>query len=171
MSTRSTKTIDNLGIEVYRRYDDDQSVLETVYIGESKQVALRSSLDILLPIQEDEVSLLLEDEKSPPWALLCVPDKYNEQKRRLFTNQLTPASGPVDKLEMQEAKIEEIKEDLEKKIQEIKSQPSLITSEEQEETEDIAVQAKKLLDLLQDIRLSNKMIRDINAERYRYTKG
>jgi hypothetical protein len=163
MATRGTKTIDNLGIEVYRRYDDDQAGLEANYAADSKQVATRSTLDVFLPIHEGELSSLLElSEKAHPWASLTLPDKYNEQTKRLFINQLTPAMGPQDKLELQETKIEEIQQE---------SGEKYTTKEEAYESEEIALQAKKLLDLLQDIRVLNKIIADVNAERYRYNKG
>ncbi len=170
MSTRSTKTIDNLGIDVYRRYSEDQKEYEDSYINDSKKVASGTTLDVFLPIYEGEVSTLLElSEKAHPWALLVSPDKYNEQRKRLFTSQIAPAMGPLERIEMQEERIEEVKKDREKRDK--KKKADRFEWEEGKEEEEIALEAKKLLDLLQDIRFLNKIIADVNAERYRYNKG
>jgi hypothetical protein len=170
MSTRSTKTIDNLGIDVYKRYSEDQDSFEKVYINDSKQVAEESTLDVFLPIYEGEVDTLFKKgAKSHPWALLNPPDKYNEQKRRLFMNQIAPAMGPEERIEIQENRIEEIQKEREKK--EKKKDGRNFEWEEEKEEAEIALEAKKLIDLLQDILILNKLILDVNSERYRYNKG
>lgn len=170
MSTRSTKTIDNLGIDVYRRYSEDQDTFDEIYIRDSKQVAQQSTLDVFLPIYEQESSTLFDlAGKGQPWALLVPPDKYNEQKRRLFMSQIAPAMGPEERLEIQEGRIEEVQK--EQKKREKKKQSSHFAWEEEKEEEEIALEAKKLMDLLQDIAILNRIILAVNAERYRYNKG
>lgn len=174
MSTKGSKTIDNLGVDASIRYSQDQQDFDEIFIRDSKRVALGSQLDILTPIYYDETSLLLDLRgKATPWAILAPPEHYNEQKKRLFNNQLGSAFGPEELLEMQETRIEEARDSFTKEDEKDEEQKDKkkLNWEKDKENEEVTKQAKKLLDLMQDINFLNKIIELINSERYRYNKG
>jgi hypothetical protein len=171
VSTRLTKTIDDLGIGAYTRYEEDKMFFEEKFLSDSKEVAYQLATDVFEPIMEDSFKELFDlGARGAPWGLMRPPPKYNQQKRRLFTHQLGPKFGPEELLDTQMERIEWQK-DKEKKDREGKRKGAESSWEEEKDLEEIAKEGKKLIELLQDINILNKIIQDINSERYRYNKG
>jgi hypothetical protein len=171
LSTRPTKTIDDLGISAYTRFEEDKMFFEEKFLSDSKEVAYQLTTDIFEPIIGESYKELFDlESRGAPWGLMRPPPKYNQQKKRLFTHQLGPKLGPEELIETQIERIE-WQEEKGKKEQEEKRKGASPSWEEEKELEEIAKEGKKLIEMLQDINVLNKIIQDITAERYRYNKG
>ncbi len=171
MSTRPTKTIDNLGLGAYTRFEEDKMFFEEKFLSDSKEIAYQLATDVFEPIIGDAYKDLFDlESRGAPWGLMTPPPKYNQQKKRLFTYQLGPKLGPEEALETQMERIE-WQEKKEKEDQEGRRKGAAPTWEEEKELEEISKEGKKLIELLQDINILNKIIQDITSERYRYNKG
>ncbi len=158
MSTRSTKTIDDLGIQSYIHYEENRKYLDEEFAVNGRSVASQLSTDIFEPIMVTDYQILFElNTKGATWSLMPPPAKYNDQKGRLFTHQLAPKLGPYELLELQMNRINE-----KRKTETEKNQGNL---------KDIDKEANTLIEMMQNIQGLNKMMSEISSERYRYTKG
>ncbi len=158
--TENIKTIDNLGINAYTRFDTDHDLYDKKYIEESNQIVSKIRTDISKPMLISEYQLLFGvTSKEVTWAMMPPPNKYNEQTGRLFTNQLTPKCGPEEVIDMI---INRISGQRDQEIAKINNGL---------EKEQIATKANKLISLMNDINVFNKMLEKINAERLMYVKG
>lgn len=152
MSTRATKTIDDLGIQTYTQFEENRIFYEEKYVSESKEIAYQLGTDVFEPILVPEYQTLFElGKKGVVWGMIRPPPRYNEQKKRLFTHQLAPKLGPQDLIDIQITRIDERSND--------------------EGDPEISREADKLILMMKDINEYNKIIAYINAERFRYSKG
>lgn len=171
MSTRSTKTIDDLGVQSYVEYEEGQRYFEKKIISESKNIADQLTTDVFEPVKDAEFLDRYEmGKRKAAWGSIDPPMLFNRQKRRLFTHQLAPKLGPQELLD---AQIDRIEAQRELEIEKRKGgQPEgALSWEAEKETTDINKEANKLIELLQDIDSLNKIVQDINGERCRYKKG
>ncbi len=172
MSTRSTRTIDNLDIQSYIHYEDNRKYFDEESANNARSIASQLSTDIFEPILITNYQLLFElGTKGTTWGLMPPPLKYNDQKGRLFTHQLAPKLGPCELIELQMHRIEEKRKTEKDKHDEQKKRQGTSSWEEEEEIKLIEKQAAALIDMMQNIQVLNKIMEQITAERYRYTKG
>jgi hypothetical protein len=169
MSTPLSKTIDNIGLQSYVKYEEDRKFFDAKFLDDSQKVASQIGMDVFEPILESEYQILFDiGKKETLWSTIYPPKRYNEQTKRLFVYQLAPRLGPADFIETLMSRVEgkrqqekEDRSDKEKKFM----------WEEESPFEEVEEESKKLLQLLQNINVLNKMMQHINAERYRYNKG
>jgi len=169
MTTPTSKTIDDLGTQSYVRFEEGKKYADEALLSESRVIALQLGTDVFEPLLIPEYHLLFDLAlKGAVWANLPPPSKYNEQKKRLFTNQLAPKLGPEEFLEMLVSRINEKVEDEEEKK---RKNDQTLNWEDEQELEEIKKEAKILIEMMQDITIFNKIITYINSERFRYSKG
>lgn len=168
MTASTTRTIDDLGPAPYIRYEEDKQYYDASLLSDAKVIAVQLGTDVFEPLLIPEYHLLFELAlKGAVWANLPPPPGYNEQKKRLFLNQLAPKLGPEEFLELLIGKIQDQEKDEEQKRQKRK-QPQW---EEESEIKEIKKEAKILIEMMQDIIIFNKILVHINSERLRYSKG
>jgi hypothetical protein len=172
------RTIDNLGLDVSTRYAEDQQKLDQKLIKESKAIPSQTEIDVTSPAFASEFDLLFDTAKrNLPWAEFSVPEKYNEQKKRLFTFQLIPSLGTQDKKEGQAqkilAKFQGTTQHREKEEKEEKDQKGSKKRkwEEEKEKHEEDKEKKILMNLLNCILTLDKTMMDINSRRTQYQKG
>ena len=172
MSTRSTKTIDDLGIQSYLHYEENRKYFDEEFAVNSRSIASQLSTDIFEPILVSDYQILFElNTKGATWSLMPPPPKYNDQKGRLFTHQLAPKLGPYELLELQMNRIEDKRKAEKDKQEEERNQHQKPSWEGEEEAKQIDKEANTLIDMMQNIQLLNKIMSEITSERYRYSKG
>ncbi len=173
MAGNTTKTIDNLGLQAYVQFEEDKKGYEDTFIRDSKNVASQLETDIFEPILVSDYQILFDLVPKPTaWSFLFSPDNFNDQKKRLFTHQLAPKLGPEEYLEMQIERIEDHVEEQDKEDQEKKQKKEhLFSWQDEGDIKLMAKEAEILIDLLKSINILNKIMIDVNAERYRYAKG
>jgi len=172
----SSRTIDNLGVDVSSRYAQDQKKYDKKLIKEARGIAPQTTIDVTVPSFSSELDTLLDSEKkNQPWAEFEIPMRYNEQKKRLFTHQIIPSLGTPDKKESQAQKI----------ISKLQAHVTRLRAEEdKEETKDpkkkfasekeekeLEKQKTVLIKLLDCILHLEKNISFINGRRTQYQKG
>ena len=180
MTGKATKTIDNLGPEAYHLYERGRKEFEEQYVTESKHVAHQLQADIFEPILVSDHQLLFDlTPKGNTWAAMHTPEEYNDQRKRLFTYQLAPKLGPEEYLEMQIERIEDSLE-YEQKKHDAPPEPTYDKKKKKErlfswqgsgDIKTTAKEAQSLIELLKQINILNKIMIEINSERYRYSKG
>jgi len=172
MSTKSTRTIDNLDIQSYIHYEDNRKYFDEESASNARSIASQLSTDVFEPILITDYQRLFElGTKGTTWGLMPPPMMYNDQKGRLFTNQLAPKLGPSELIELQMHRIEEKRKTERDNHDNKKKKNEKSTWEGDEEIKLIDKQATALIDMMQNIQLLNKIMQQITAERYRYTKG
>lgn len=170
------RTIDNLGLDVSTRYAEDQKYLDAKMIKESKAIPSQTEIDVTIPAFSSEFDLLFETSKrNLPWADFIPPDKYNEQKKRLFTFQIVPSLGSQDKKESQAQKIlsrlqEPVQYNKEKDERQQKDSRKKRWEEAREQQEQ-EKEKKILSNLFHCILLLDRDLIDINSRRTQYQKG
>ena len=152
------RTIDNLGSDVSERYAKDQNI-DTSYIKGARTIPSQTEIDVSTPFFPGELDLLLQAQPTHvSWSSLPPPPAYHEQRKRLFSFQITPTIGPEGKWESQAQKALE-------KLQSIPDDPT-------ENTKDFTLKPKKVFTaLVHAINDLNKSIIDINSKRSQYQKG
>lgn len=100
------KTIDNLGIDASDRFAGDRAAFDETIIREAG-VGRQAQIDVSEPAYVSEFDLLLGIGGGAPWATTAPPAGYEEQKNRLFAEQIVPRFGSPDK---QDALLEKVKE-------------------------------------------------------------
>lgn len=150
------RTVDNLGTDVSERYAKDQRLTDNTYIKGAGGIPSRTEIDVSTPFFPGELDLLLQAQPTHiTWSSFPPPPAYHEQRKRLFTFQITPTIGPEGKWESQ----------AQKALEKLHSIPD-------ESLEPPQTQPKKILTaLLTAINDLNKSIIDINCKRSQYHKG
>lgn len=172
MSVKSTKTIDDLGIQTYLHYEETRKYFDGEFASNSQAIASQLSTDVFEPIIVTDYQILFElGTKGSTWSLMPAPQKYNEQKGRLFTFQLAPKLGPTELLELQMSRIEAKRKEEKSKGEEEKNKGKKPDWEIAEEDKLIDKQATTLIEMMQNILSLNKIMAQIISERYRYSKG
>lgn len=163
------RTIDNLGIDISTRYARDQNELDTSLIKEAGKVSEQAQIDVSFPSFTSEWEAMFEmGNRTLPWADFHAPEKYSEQKKRLFTHNIFPGMGDENKKEAIMLRVstftftqEEGDKEKEKKM----------AWEEEKEKEDEEKEKKTILALLNTIQLLDKLLVDVNARRGQYQRG
>ncbi len=166
------RTIDNLGVEVSTRYAEDKRILDETLIKEARAIPVQAEIAVTMPSFPSELEALLHAQPAfVTWASFFAPERYFEQRKKLFTFQLIPSMGSEDKRESQaqkilaklrEEKIPKEKEEGEDKRRRYERERAI----EEEEKE-----KKVLTSLLDTIVLFDKLIIEINSRRSQYQKG
>ena len=95
------RTIDNLPINEYVKYAKGQQEYDPSF-KEAGKIVPQASVDVMLPLGSSELHLLIDiEEKQQTWAEFQMPEKFQDQKKRLFTHQIIPSLGTADKNEGQ----------------------------------------------------------------------
>ncbi len=172
MSTKSTKTIDDIGIQSYIHYEENRKYFNEELISEGRSIASQLSTDIFEPMIVTDYQILFElGTKGTTWGNMPPPEKYNDQKGRLFTYQLAPKLGPSELLELQMGRIKEKQKNEKEKKEEERKKEHRSSWESEEEVKLIDKEANTLIDMMQNIQILNKIMIQITSERYRYCKG
>ncbi len=170
------RTIDNLGREASTRWAEDQSYLDEKLIKEARGIQSQTEIEVTIPSFPSELEALVCSQTTfLTWALFVMPNRYNEQKKRLFTFQLVPSLGSDEKKESQSQKIlaklrslADRRKEKEGKEEE-KSQKQ--KWQEEKEVEEEEKEKKTLISLLDTITTYDKFLVDINSRRSQYQKG
>ena len=171
MTQNTTRTIDNLGADIYVSYEKGRRQLEQKYVSESRDVALQIQTDISEPFVITDFQLLFDlTPKAATWVYLSPPPNFKEQKRRLFTHQLAPKLGPEEYLEMQIERIEDALDQEEKKASK-QPKKGLFAWEHDQQPNELKRSANTLIELLKKVKILNQIMIEINSERSRYSRG
>ncbi len=169
------RTIDNLGVEVSTRYAEDQQHVDEKMIREARSIPPQTTIDVSMPSFSSELDALLNTEITQHvWATFFAPDRFLEQKARLFSFLLIPSLGSEEKKEALNQKIlaklkaiaDKRKEEREKGQGERKE-----AWQDQKEEEDAEKEKKALTSLFDTVALLDKFLIDINSRRSQYQKG
>lgn len=172
MSTKSTKTIDDIGIQSYISYEHNRKYFDEEMISNGRSIASQLSTDIFEPMIVTDYQILFElGTKGKTWSNMPPPEKYNDQKGRLFTHQLAPKLGPSELIELQMGRIQEKRKSEKEKRDEERKKEHRPSWESEEEVKLIDKEANALIDMMQNIQVLNKIMAQITSERYRYCKG
>jgi hypothetical protein len=158
-----SKTIDNLGVDISIRYAQNDDLYDENIIKDSKSIPKFTQLSINIPYFPSEVDELFGYEhKASSWAEFSPPTSFLTSNIQLFSYQIIPSLGPIEKQE-------EEKEKIKRKKKKMKSKKSLaqIEKEEEHDEEDREI----LINLFECLFILNKNLEDINAKRGQYHKG
>ncbi len=170
------RTIDNLGVDVSTRYAQDVATLDESLIKDARGITLQTQIDVTQPAFASEFELLFElSKKNLPWAEFQPPIRYNEQKKRVFTHQIIPSLGTLDKRERESAKIIAKADSYQKKKQGDQEKEGQKNSQkkfmELQEEEQVKKEKKILIKLLDCIIYLDKDMASIQSKRSQYQKG
>lgn len=111
MTSPSTRTVDDLGLEASVRYAHDQKTYDKKYVEESRIAPTSASVAVVsgdtIPSEID--ALLGLAMRSHPWGLFSPPPGYLIRFGDLFDHQLAPSLGMLERLEGQMQTLEEQK--------------------------------------------------------------
>jgi len=170
------RTIDNLGIDVSTRYAQDQKHLDDKLLKDARGISQQTLVDVTIPSYASEFDALFGlSKRNLPWADFQAPNRFNEQKKRLFTHQIIPSLGTAEKKESQAQKIiAKVQSQMAKgqtdKDKEGLKDPKKKFSEQREEQE-LTKEKKILIKLLDCIIYLDKDIGSVNSRRMQYQKG
>lgn len=153
-----SKTIDNLGPGVSKRYAEDVENTDRSLIRDSRKVPTQTYVTTTAPSYKSQVDDLLEIKQPTSWATFEEPKNFTSHNKNLFTFQLIPSMGTVEQQQTNKDQINIIKEQEDQQEQE---------QEEPEEEEDI----DKVVKLLDWMGILDKYILFINGKRGQYHKG
>lgn len=164
------KTIDNLGIEPSIRWAQDQEFIDSSIIKDSPLVSTQTTIEVSVPCFISAFDLLFQTKQQfVPWALFSPPQGYDLQRMRIFTYQTIPSLGTEELRMAQKQKIKQridSKNKRKRKRIRRKGRRGFVAEEEEQE------QASKIvIDFLESIDDSDKMMERINALRSQYSKG
>ena len=168
------RTIDDLGIESSVRWASDQTYLDKSIIKESPFVTRQTLVDVSAPFFKSEFDLLFESkQRFQHWAYFFAPEKYTEQRMRLFTFQLIPSLGSA---EFQQAQMQKIKDRIdsaknERKKRKERGEAVEYAWQDKKEEEEEMRESKTLLELLEYIHTLDQLILAVNSRRSQYSKG
>jgi hypothetical protein len=158
--TSKARTIDNLGVDTSVRYAQDQKSLDQKFLEDATFASSKSEIISTVPSFPMELEILFGFErKISAWADFLAPPDYTSLRSSLFSFQLIPGLGTLEKQELKIEKIENFRKRKKKK--------KAMTKEEDEEEKEKEV----LLKLLLCIKSLEKNLELINARRNQYHKG
>ncbi|MBI2742889.1 MAG: DUF5399 family protein [Chlamydiales bacterium] len=166
------KTIDNLGVEAYTRYAEDEKLRGDALVKDAHLAPSQAAeVDVTTPSYASEFDALFGiSKRNAPWADFSAPPKFHEQKRRLFTHQILPSLGTADKKEVQSQRIIDLVETT-KKRKETMASEGKETLQMNREFEEEESEKKVLLNALNRISTLERTLIDINSRRGQYHKG
>ncbi|MFI5334141.1 MAG: DUF5399 family protein [Chlamydiales bacterium] len=166
------KTIDNLGPDASSRYAEDKRLYDEKWVKEARIVPQQAEIDVTLPSFPSEFDLLFETTKRRvSWADFYAPPKFNEQKRRLFTQQMIPSLGSSDKKEALMRRVTEIVEKTKARLGHTTEEKRTLSWDEERELQDEEKEKTRILKLLQKVDFFERAYVDINSFRKQYQKG
>jgi hypothetical protein len=166
------RTIDNLGIDASARYAEDKKNLDETLIKEARAIPIQTEIDVTTPAFPSELDALFDlSKRHISWADFYAPDRYNEQKKRLFTFHLIPSLGSDDRMEAQAERITAAL--MRSREARKKRAPADTARQWQEEREEMEEEKAKntLLRLLEWVKKLDKSLVEINGKRSQYHKG
>ncbi len=156
MSTKP-RTIDNLGVDISVQYAKNKALTDTKLLEESRKLPSSTEVTVTSPyIPSEWEELFSLRKKFEPWAKFCPPPSYASHKKSLFSFQLIPSMGPLEK---HMAEIENLLNFHKKKKKKRKE------GGEEEQEKELLLKFLKLLVFL------DKQLLFINGRRNQYHKG
>lgn len=141
------RTVDNLGIDASNRYASDQKFIDRDFLQSLAQVGGLSEVSVTSPYTLSEFDQQFSTlGKNLPWARFSPPPNYQSHRKRLFTFQLVPSVGNVERHEQE------------------------LTKDEKEDPEEDE-KKKKIIRLLKTLGIYDQYLRLINSRRGQYHKG
>jgi len=168
------RTIDNLGMEAYTRYAQDEQEREEYLIKEAHIIPNQTGIDVSLPSFPSESDLLLNSEPTrTPWASFVPPDHFFEQKGQVFSHQLMPRLGTEEKQESLIQKIAAKSQALadkatpSKEFEDSHPEPWMREKERAEQEQE----KNKLTSLFTTVGSLDKIVIAVNSGRGQYHRG
>lgn len=144
------RTVDNLGIDASNRYASDQKFIDRDFLQSLTQVGGLSEVSVTSPYTLSEFDQQFSTlGKNLPWARFSPPPNYQSHRKKLFTFQLAPSVGNVQRHEQELTK----------------------DDEDQGEHKEEEKKRKKVLHLLKTLGIYDQYLRSINSRRGQYHKG
>lgn len=161
-----SKTIDDLGIDVSKRYATSDQSNDSTYIKEASHVTTQAKRDRNVPTYSPElVQVLHTDEKNRPFADTNAPAGFETQTNAAYLHTYLPSVGQNDKIEANIHRlqnfIQKLKQELEKATE--GKQINMIENE--------IIQAQNLLNLLELVLDMSKIKGEIEGARRKSQKG
>jgi len=108
MSSASTRTIDNLGIDASVRYAKDQADGSEKLFEDARIAQGHVQISVTSPATQSQVDLLFDiGTKNRSWSSFFPPENYGASRRSLFTTQIIPSLGSQEMMDVQMQKNEE----------------------------------------------------------------
>lgn len=161
------RTVDNYGIDASVRYARGSELEEASkkLLQESKSIPSLTEISVTKPYKGSELdSLLGLTAKTLPWGGFSPPPNAPILKSTLFSFQLIPSLGPIEKQEEDELRIKHFGQHKKKKKGKEQNEEHEESSEEEKEKE-------ILLALFACLKQLNNNLEKVNANRNRYHKG
>ena len=149
------KTVSNLPLDVSIRWAEDQKLLEESkpIIRDSTIASTHAQTEVILPTNQSEIEMLFGLSKlHPAWATFQKPPGFFFLRRRIFRSQLVPFLGSDEQQDSMITRIQNTKGD-------------------DKDNEAWEEEKKRLLKLLELMRLLNKDLIDITTRCKQYQKG
>lgn len=165
MSSESKSvTIDNLGIKASVRWAKDQGKIDPKFISESRSVPLHTQVSSTEPYFGSQLEdLFAYSKKNISFAKFVAPKGYHSHQRALFTFQIVPTMGTMEKQEVNLTKLSSLKHE-----SEIEEKKETMEKEKQSpELKEIDLVEK----MLKKIGLLDKYLNVINSRRQQFHKG
>ncbi len=164
-SSVKPRTIDNLGLDSSVRYARDVEANDARLLEDSKIISRRMEMPVTKPYTPSEFDKLFSFGRSVHWALFTAPPESETTVRSLFSHQLIPSLGSLEKQESDIDKILALEDALNKP-----RKKRLGTWDEREEKEE-EEERKTLSALLKCIERLDRTLTYINARRNQYHRG
>lgn len=160
------RTIDNFDIPTHTRYAQDQQWREDKLFKNVGSVSSQISVDVTIPSFASETDALLRTEKTQTiWATFAPPDRFLEQRGRIFAHQIIPSLGSEEKQESLSQKISSQLKNLEETPRPSEHwQTELSRTTEEKE-------GKKLMALFNQVAKLNTFSIAVNSGRMQYQRG
>lgn len=168
MSTKP-RTVDNIGVDVSVTYAQNQSKLDAKFLEGYRKVPIQTEVSVTTPYTPSEIELLFGiQQRNAPWAIFFSPPNYSAYRKLLFSHQIIPSLGSLEKQQVENEKISLLDLVKERKKKKKKTVPGWREEEEEKEEEKERSTLKKLLEYIAKL---DKELAFINSRRSQYHKG
>jgi hypothetical protein len=165
MKSATSVTIDQLHLKEHVRWAQDQQALDPSYVTEAHLVAPHPEflgMSIIYPSKFDELFEL--QKKNLPWAFFDPPRNFQAFSKRFFSYRLFPNIYWDEKDESSEEEEEKPSSDLVELVIKLKKLGN--------QTHSLFEKDKTaVLQLLEEIKWINQLLKQINARKLQYQKG
>ena len=158
-SSSKSRTIDNLGAGVSKRYAQDVEKTDKSLMKDSSKVPIQTYVTTTAPSYKSQVDDLLDVKQPTPWATFEKPKNYTSHNKNIFTFQLIPSMGTVEKQQTTKDQMHSIKREED------------TNKEKDQDNEDEDEEIDKVVRLLDWMGILDKYILYINGKREQYHKG
>lgn len=160
-----TKTISNLGIEPYIRYEDDRRYFEPDLSEKENIIHAQVVKDSLDPIYISEYDALFSLGRTKSfWSKIIAPESYVSKSGRIFMHCITPALRNQELVDSYISKIENLVKSEQQKRQKFVKYKT-------KEQEVVDVEGETLVSLLENVQKLHRIVETVDNERFRYSKG